>query len=99
MAALEEITVGQKAAEEELATGADGMDRTEVEGAGVADAMTNAVMPVSGEQGLLLGQRSSADSHQSSAIFVLNKVDLVPTWVTQRWVAVLSQEVGVIAIG
>ena len=28
-------------------------------------------------------------------IFVLNKVDLVPTWVTQRWVAVLSQEVGV----
>ena len=27
-------------------------------------------------------------------IFVLNKVDLVPTWVTQRWVAVLSQEVG-----
>ena len=28
-------------------------------------------------------------------IFVLNKVDLVPTWVTQRWVAVLSQEVSV----
>ena len=26
-------------------------------------------------------------------IFVLNKVDLVPTWVTQRWVAVLSEEV------
>lgn len=31
-------------------------------------------------------------------IFVLNKVDLVPTWVTQRWVAVLSQEVGVTAM-
>ncbi|CAL4148106.1 unnamed protein product, partial [Meganyctiphanes norvegica] len=25
-------------------------------------------------------------------IFVLNKVDLVPVWVTQKWVAVLSQE-------
>lgn len=25
-------------------------------------------------------------------IFVLNKVDLVPTWVTQKWVALLSQE-------
>ncbi len=25
-------------------------------------------------------------------IFVLNKIDLVPTWVTQRWVSLLSQE-------
>jgi nuclear GTP-binding protein len=25
-------------------------------------------------------------------IFVLNKCDLVPTWVTQKWVAILSQE-------
>jgi len=25
-------------------------------------------------------------------IFVLNKVDLVPTWVTKQWVAILSQE-------
>ncbi len=25
-------------------------------------------------------------------IFVLNKIDLVPTWVTQRWIATLSQE-------
>lgn len=25
-------------------------------------------------------------------IFILNKVDLVPTWVTQRWVAILSKE-------
>uniref|UniRef100_A0A1B0DG85 Nucleolar GTP-binding protein 2 n=1 Tax=Phlebotomus papatasi TaxID=29031 RepID=A0A1B0DG85_PHLPP len=28
---------------------------------------------------------------------VLNKVDLVPTWVTQRWVAILSQEYPTIA--
>jgi len=25
-------------------------------------------------------------------IFVLNKVDLVPTWVTQRWISILSKE-------
>jgi len=30
-------------------------------------------------------------------LFVLNKVDLVPTWVTQKWVAVLSQEYPTIA--
>uniref|UniRef100_A0A1B6IAU4 Nucleolar GTP-binding protein 2 n=1 Tax=Homalodisca liturata TaxID=320908 RepID=A0A1B6IAU4_9HEMI len=30
-------------------------------------------------------------------IFVLNKVDLVPTWVTQRWVAILSAEYPTIA--
>jgi len=30
-------------------------------------------------------------------IFVLNKVDLVPTWVTQKWVAILSQEYPTIA--
>merc|ERR1719219_2844885 len=30
-------------------------------------------------------------------LFVLNKVDLVPTWVTQRWVATLSQEYPTIA--
>lgn len=30
-------------------------------------------------------------------IFVLNKVDLVPTWVTQRWVAILSPEYPTIA--
>merc|ERR1712029_1113435 len=30
-------------------------------------------------------------------LFVLNKVDLVPTWVTQKWVATLSQEVPTIA--
>ncbi|XP_066585760.1 nucleolar GTP-binding protein 2 isoform X2 [Prorops nasuta] len=30
-------------------------------------------------------------------IFILNKVDLVPTWVTQRWVAILSHEYPTIA--
>ncbi|XP_078037088.1 nucleostemin 2 [Augochlora pura] len=30
-------------------------------------------------------------------MFVLNKVDLVPTWVTQRWVAILSSEYPTIA--
>lgn len=30
-------------------------------------------------------------------IFVLNKVDLVPTWVTKKWVAILSQEYPTIA--
>merc|ERR1719233_1626765 len=30
-------------------------------------------------------------------MFVLNKVDLVPTWVTQKWVAILSQEFPTIA--
>jgi len=30
-------------------------------------------------------------------IFILNKVDLVPTWVTQRWVATLSKEYPTVA--
>ncbi|KAF5281246.1 hypothetical protein FQA39_LY05132 [Lamprigera yunnana] len=30
-------------------------------------------------------------------IFILNKVDLVPTWVTQRWVAILSAECPTVA--
>lgn len=30
-------------------------------------------------------------------MFILNKVDLVPTWVTQRWVAILSKEYPTIA--
>uniref|UniRef100_A0A1B6E5S6 Nucleolar GTP-binding protein 2 n=1 Tax=Clastoptera arizonana TaxID=38151 RepID=A0A1B6E5S6_9HEMI len=30
-------------------------------------------------------------------VFVLNKVDLVPTWVTQRWTAILSSEYPTIA--
>lgn len=30
-------------------------------------------------------------------LFILNKVDLVPTWVTQRWVAILSKEYPTVA--
>ncbi|KAI4504612.1 hypothetical protein M0802_000162 [Mischocyttarus mexicanus] len=30
-------------------------------------------------------------------MFILNKVDLVPTWVTQRWVAILSSEYPTVA--
>lgn len=30
-------------------------------------------------------------------IFILNKVDLVPTWVTQRWIAILSAEYPTVA--
>lgn len=30
-------------------------------------------------------------------IFILNKVDLVPTWITQRWIAVLSTEYPTVA--
>jgi len=30
-------------------------------------------------------------------VFVLNKVDLVPTWVTQRWVALLSADYPTVA--
>lgn len=30
-------------------------------------------------------------------MFILNKVDLIPTWVTQRWVAILSSEYPTIA--
>ena len=30
-------------------------------------------------------------------VLVLNKVDLVPTWVTQKWVAILSQQYPTVA--
>ncbi|KFP71088.1 Nucleolar GTP-binding protein 2, partial [Acanthisitta chloris] len=32
------------------------------------------------------------EKHWKHLIFVLNKCDLVPTWATKRWVAILSQE-------
>jgi nuclear GTP-binding protein len=32
------------------------------------------------------------DKAHKHLIFVLNKVDLVPTWVTQRWISILSKE-------
>lgn len=37
------------------------------------------------------------DKAHKHLIFVLNKVDLVPTWVTQRWVAILSAEYPTVA--
>ena len=37
------------------------------------------------------------DKPHKHLIFVLNKVDLVPTWVTQRWVAILSAEYPTVA--
>ncbi|XP_062322452.1 nucleolar GTP-binding protein 2 [Osmerus eperlanus] len=46
-----------------------------------------------------LGTRSQSietyikkEKHWKHLIFVLNKCDLIPAWVTKRWVAVLSQE-------
>ena len=51
-----------------------------------------------------LGTRSSVveeylkkEKQHKHLLFVLNKVDLVPTWVTQKWVAILSQEYPTIA--
>lgn len=37
------------------------------------------------------------DKAHKHLIFILNKVDLVPTWVTQRWVAILSAEYPTVA--
>jgi len=51
-----------------------------------------------------MGTRSSMvedyikkEKQHKHLLFVLNKVDLVPTWVTQKWVSVLSQEYPTIA--
>ena len=51
-----------------------------------------------------MGTRSShiekymkSEKAHKHLIFVLNKVDLVPTWVTQRWVALLSAEYPTVA--
>ncbi|XP_021924472.1 nucleolar GTP-binding protein 2 [Zootermopsis nevadensis] len=51
-----------------------------------------------------LGTRSShiekflrTEKPHKHLIFILNKVDLVPTWVTQRWVAILSSEYPTVA--
>ena len=38
------------------------------------------------------------NSIHSIQVLVLNKVDLVPTWVTQKWVAILSAEYPTIAL-
>ncbi|XP_074108324.1 nucleostemin 2 [Cotesia typhae] len=37
------------------------------------------------------------DKPHKHLIFILNKVDLVPTWVTQRWVKILSKEYPTVA--
>jgi len=37
------------------------------------------------------------DKPYKHLIFILNKVDLVPTWVTQRWIAILSKEYPTVA--
>ena len=46
-----------------------------------------------------LGTRSTQIEHylkkekpHKQLLIVLNKIDLIPTWLTQRWVQVLSQE-------
>ncbi|KAL1491197.1 hypothetical protein ABEB36_011833 [Hypothenemus hampei] len=51
-----------------------------------------------------LGTRSAylekflkTEKQHKHLIFILNKVDLVPTWVTQRWVAILSKEYPTVA--
>ncbi|KAJ8894954.1 hypothetical protein PR048_000261 [Dryococelus australis] len=51
-----------------------------------------------------LGTRSShiekfirTEKPHKQLIFILNKVDLVPNWVTQRWVAILSAEFPTVA--
>lgn len=51
-----------------------------------------------------LGTRSSyiekylkTEKPHKHLIFILNKVDLVPTWATQRWVAILSSEYPTVA--
>lgn len=51
-----------------------------------------------------LGTRSSylekflkTEKPHKHLIFIMNKVDLVPTWVTQRWVAILSKEYPTVA--
>ena len=52
-----------------------------------------------------LGTRSSyieqylkKEKAHKHLVFILNKVDLVPTWVTQKWVAILSQEYPTVAM-
>lgn len=51
-----------------------------------------------------MGTRSShiekylrTETPHKHLIFILNKVDLVPTWVTQRWIAILSAEYPTVA--
>ncbi|MCL4131885.1 UNVERIFIED_CONTAM: hypothetical protein GTU68_037640, partial [Idotea baltica] len=45
-----------------------------------------------GTRSSLVEKYMKTEKPHKHLIFVMNKVDLVPVWVTQKWVAVLSQE-------
>merc|ERR1712029_84840 len=50
-----------------------------------------------GTRSAMVEEYLQKEKQHKHLLFVLNKVDLVPTWVTQKWVATLSQEVPTIA--
>jgi len=50
-----------------------------------------------GTRSALIEKYMKEEKAHKHLIFVLNKVDLVPTWVTQRWVATISAEYPTIA--
>ncbi|XP_027220127.1 uncharacterized protein Ns2 [Penaeus vannamei] len=45
-----------------------------------------------GTRSKLIEKYMRTEKPHKHLVFVLNKVDLVPVWVTQKWVAILSQE-------
>jgi len=50
-----------------------------------------------GTRSAMVEEYIKKEKQHKHLFFVLNKVDLVPTWVTQKWVAILSQEFPTIA--
>jgi len=50
-----------------------------------------------GTRSTMVEEYIKKEKQHKHLLFVLNKVDLVPTWVTQKWVAILSQEYPTIA--
>ena len=50
-----------------------------------------------GTRSTMIEEYLKREKQHKHLIFVLNKVDLVPTWVTQKWVATLSAEYPTIA--
>jgi len=50
-----------------------------------------------GTRSAMVEEYIKKEKQHKHLMFVLNKVDLVPTWVTQKWVAILSQEFPTIA--
>jgi len=50
-----------------------------------------------GTRSAMVEEYIKKEKQHKHLLFVLNKVDLVPTWVTQKWVAILSQEYPTIA--